>query len=562
MFGSDGQHPFPESTQQEAFYMDARDDTRISLELLKRQTQTFRELHRDLSDKLWSLTTESGLSADFFAETLNANSVNLHAIQSMTDELEALKASASDITLSAKDVDDKLGTADSSSKAALSAIEAGNQALRLMDERFRGFVSLFHRLSEAVDKIDKTLKAIDEISELTNLLSLNAAIEAARAGIHGKGFKVVANEVKNLAEKSRELTDTASRLLKELRTGMEGSTAGLKAVEEGKDELTRRMENSREEQHNSASAVAGATGDMSKISKALQTQKQSVDQIAAAMAQLSQAVNLLTESSEVIKGNLDRQKHSSSSVLQTGSNLKKAIQEMNKSIHELSGGSCDETLPIGHDVTYPPWVHISEGHSAGITIEVARRIAKLEGLHPEFRPSQFSDALEDLFARKIRILANAGWPNAFFDGKPVIPTVPFAKFRPAIFSRNARKSNFKEMADLKGMRVAAQKGSYVVDCLTDCQCEVVIADNDLEAFAAVIWQRADCAITERLVGKFLSREYFSGKLVPCFETGHELSVVFLLHKDESALRDSLNRHIEGKEIRDLVSSLVARGQQS
>ncbi|MDX9958763.1 MAG: methyl-accepting chemotaxis protein, partial [Spirochaetia bacterium] len=409
--------------------------------------------------------------------------------------------------------------------------------------------------------IDQTLKAIDEISALTNLLSLTAAIEAARAGIHGKGFKVVANEVKNLAEKSRDLTDTASRLLKELRTGMDGSTTGLKAVEEGKDELTRRMANSREEQHNSATAMAGASGDMNRITSALQTQKQSVDHIAAAMAQLSQAVNLLTESSEVIKGNLDRQKYSTVSVLKTGSSLKTTIQEMYKSIHELGGGSCEEALPIGHDVTYPPWVHISDGHSAGITIEVARKISGLEGLHPEFRPSQFADALDDLFNKKIRILANAGWPNAFFEGKPVIPTMPFASFRPAIFTRDVRKAAFKSMSDLKGMRVAAQKGSYVVDCLADSQCEVVIADNDLEAFAAVIWQRADCAITERLVGKFLSREYFSGKLVSCFETGHQMNVVFLLHKDDSALRDTLNQRIGETGTRDLVDSLIARSQQ-
>jgi ABC-type amino acid transport substrate-binding protein len=322
------------------------------------------------------------------------------------------------------------------------------------------------------------------------------------------------------------------------------------------------METSREEQHNSATAMAGAAGDMSRISSALQTQKQSVDHIAAAMAQLSQAVNLLTESSEVIKGNLDRQKHSTVSVLKTGSGLKTAIQEMYKSIQELGGGSCDETLPIGHDVTYPPWVHISDGHSAGITVEVARQIARMEGLHPEFRPSQFADALEDLFNKKIRILANAGWPNAFFDGKPVIPTIPFASFRPAIFTRDARKAAFKGMSDLKGMRVAAQKGSYVVDCLADSQCDVVIADNDLEAFAAVIWQRADCAITEHLVGRFLSREYFSGKLVSCFETGHQMCVVFLLHEDDSALRDTLNRRIDEKEIRNLVSTLVSRSQQA
>ena len=244
--------------------MDALTESGYSLEILKEQAETFRDIHRNLSDKLWSLTTESSLSTDFFVETLKANSVNLKAIQSMTMELEALRANAFDISASAQGAEDKLGKADDSSKAALNAIEEGNRALRLMDERFRGFVSLFQRLGDAVDKIDKTLKAIDEISELTNLLSLNAAIEAARAGIHGKGFKVVATEVKNLAEKSRELTDTASRLLKELRVGMEGSTAGLKAVEEGKDELIKRMENTREEQHNSATAMAVAAFEIGR----------------------------------------------------------------------------------------------------------------------------------------------------------------------------------------------------------------------------------------------------------------------------------------------------------
>jgi hypothetical protein len=49
--------------------------------------------------------------------------------------------------------------------------------------------------------------------------------------------------------------------------------------------------------------------------------------------------------------------------------------------------------------------------------------------------------------------------------------------------------------------------------------------------------------------------------VPCFETGHEMSVVFLLHKDDSALRDTMNRHIGGTETRDLVNTLITRSKQ-
>ena len=186
----------------------------ISAEALGKQAENLRDLHRNLSDHLWSLTMESGLTADFFQETINANAVNLDATRSIDRELASLDASAGAISSAATDAADKLAQADQSSRASLAAIEAGGLALRQMEERLGGFMAIFSRLVGAVDRIDGTIKSIDEISELTNLLALNAAIEAARAGIHGKGFKVVAGEVKSLAEKSKDLTDKASLILK------------------------------------------------------------------------------------------------------------------------------------------------------------------------------------------------------------------------------------------------------------------------------------------------------------------------------------------------------------
>jgi len=99
------------------------------------------------------------------------------------------------------------------------------------------------------------------------------------------------------------------------------------------------------------------------------------------------------------------------------------------------------------------------------------------------------------------------------------------------------------MDSLRGKRVAVQKGSYVVDCLKDAHCETIVTDNDLEAFAAVIWQRADCAITERLVGAFLSKQYFSNTLRLCFETGHEMNVVCLLRKEDGELKKQIDTRI-------------------
>ncbi len=503
-----------------------------------------REQYRDLSDHLMSLGIESNLTANFFDETLRANTSNLEVTRSINGELAALKDNSANIAASAQEADKKLSKAETSSRASLVSIEEGTAALRQLDASFTGFISTFKNLTESMGRIKSTLSAIDEISELTNLLSLNAAIEAARAGIHGKGFKVVANEVKSLADKSRNLTGQAALLLKEIEKDLEGASRDLSAFRSTKDDLARKMTVSRAEQEESTVSMSGASFNMKEINDSLKTQSRGTDQIASSMSSLAGALNRLTGSSNLIRGNLERQKKSTIETLRASDSMKKTIDETQGVINACSDGSAgSDTITVGHDVTYPPWVYIKDGRSTGITIDITSRVVAASGYKGDFRPGQFADALDDLLAGKIRLLANVGWPNAFFDRKPLVPTVPYAKFKPGIFAREDTVAEFRTMESLRGKRVAVQKGSYVVDCLKDTGCEVVVTDNDLEAFAAVIWQRADCAITERLVGAFLSRQYFSNTLKLCFETGHEMNVVCLLRKEDGKLKKLIDKRI-------------------
>ncbi len=131
-------------------------------------------------------------------------------------------------------------------------------------------------ITEKADKISQIIKTIEDISFQTNLLALNAAVEAARAGEAGKGFAVVADEVRNLSQRSAQ----AARDTSELITGTVESVRSGNSIAERLSGAFSGIENGTRDISNLIEQIANATDE----------QAQGVDQVNTAMAQMDKVI--------------------------------------------------------------------------------------------------------------------------------------------------------------------------------------------------------------------------------------------------------------------------------
>ncbi|MCP4354099.1 MAG: HAMP domain-containing protein [Proteobacteria bacterium] len=149
------------------------------------------------------------------AEFVGSTTKNVsNAVFEIEEHITGISSSASELSSTLQDIAKKVD--DTSNMTALAEKEA---------EKGTTTIQNLNNISESIGDV---VKLIQEIADKTNLLALNASIEAARAGEEGRGFAVVAEEVKKLAQQTRESTDSISAQIKKIQTG---SSESVNAIE-------------------------------------------------------------------------------------------------------------------------------------------------------------------------------------------------------------------------------------------------------------------------------------------------------------------------------------------
>jgi methyl-accepting chemotaxis protein len=260
-----------------------------------RLAQAFNKMGENLGTTLVSAETEKqarrrieGL-LETIAETANGLvSATSEILAATTQQASGAQEQAAAVAQTVSTVDEVVQTSEQSAARARSvselsqrSAEVGRAGARVVDESVRAMDLVREQveslaesilaLAEQAQAIGDIIATVNEIAEQTNLLALNAAIEASRAGEHGKGFGVVAGEVKLLAEQSKKATHQVRQILGEIQRA---TNSAVMATEEGTKSV------------GAASKVITQAGDTIKtLSGIIDDGSQAATQIAASAGQ-------------------------------------------------------------------------------------------------------------------------------------------------------------------------------------------------------------------------------------------------------------------------------------
>ncbi|QLG60799.1 methyl-accepting chemotaxis protein [Halorarum salinum] len=240
-------------------------------------------------------------------------------------EMQTFSASMEEVAATAEEVDTAAEQAREAASEGLDASEDAREATDDVTEIGEELVESVTDLGDRMDDIESVVEVISDVAEQTNLLALNANIEAARAGKDGDGFAVVAEEVKTLADETRQHTEQITGSIEQLQNQTDSTVVAAEQSHQQIDHAADQIDDVLEAFEDIAASIDQAADGIAEVSRATDDQATTVEELTATIEDVRERSGETEDAADRIVAATDQQTD--------------AIEDLSAQVRELRDGT-------------------------------------------------------------------------------------------------------------------------------------------------------------------------------------------------------------------------------
>ncbi|HBA89981.1 MAG TPA: methyl-accepting chemotaxis protein [Geobacter sp.] len=283
----------------------------------------FNTMSEEVARMISRVAATSGRIATAASQVYNSSEAMATGAEQVASQATTVATAGEEMSATSSDIAANCGMAAEASRQASSqamngatVVEGTAAIMNRIAERVKATSTTIETLGERSDQIGEIIGTIEDIADQTNLLALNAAIEAARAGEQGRGFAVVADEVRALAERTTKATHEIGNMIKTIQSETRAAVLTM-------EESVQNVEEGRKESSRSGASIRGIL--------------QQIDEVATQINQIATAAEEQTATTSEISSNMMQINEVVQGTARGAHESAQAARELNRIADELQG---------------------------------------------------------------------------------------------------------------------------------------------------------------------------------------------------------------------------------